>query len=115
MEQDKHGEQYTAMNKTSLKILDQIPGPCRSYNGILRKRELNSMSLRTLQADLRNPIKKRLKLEDGLQDSYELKIKTLAVRNENGNVTIVKIEEAGPGINVKLEDSYSQTADQEIP
>jgi hypothetical protein len=115
MDQDKHGEQYTSRNEISLKSLAQIPGPCRSYNGILRKRKHTSVSLRSLQADLRNPIKKKLKLEGELQEGYELKIKTFAVRDENGKVTIVKKEEDGPNFNVKLEDSHSQTADQENP
>jgi hypothetical protein len=115
MEQDKHGEQCSARNEISLKSLAQIPGPYRSYNGVLRKREHTSVSLRSLQADLRNPIKKKLKLEGELQEGYELKIKTLAVRDDNGNVTIFKKEEACPNFNVKLEDSHSQTADQENP
>lgn len=54
-----------------------------------------------------------MKLEGGLQEGYELRIKIFVVRDENGNVTLVKQEESGPNVNVKIEDSHSQIAGQE--
>jgi hypothetical protein len=54
-----------------------------------------------------------LKLKGGLQEAYELRIKIFVVSQENGYVTLVKQEEAGPNSNVKFEDSHSQIAGQE--
>ena len=54
-----------------------------------------------------------MKLESGLQEDYELKIKIFSVRDEYGDVIPVKQEEAGPKVNVKLEDSHSQIDGQE--
>jgi hypothetical protein len=62
---------------------------------------------------LLNPIKKKLKVEGGLQEGYEPKTKISVARVENVNVPPVKQEEAGHNVNVKLEDSHSQIADQE--
>jgi hypothetical protein len=60
-----------------------------------------------------NPIKKKLKHEDWLQEGYELKSKIFVVRGRNGNVTLVKQEEPGPNFNFMLEDSHSRISDQE--
>ena len=79
----------------------------RSDDEILTKREEASVSLRNLQGDLLNPIKKKLKLEGGLQEGYEHKIKIFLAGDENNNVTQVKQEQAGPNVNVKLKDSHS--------
>jgi hypothetical protein len=56
-----------------------------------------------------------LKHEDWLQEGYEVKIKIFVVRGKNGNVPLVKQEEAGPNFNVMLKDSYSRISDQEHP
>jgi hypothetical protein len=111
MEQDKHGEQYSARNKTSLTSLAQILGHASPDDEILAKREETSVSFGSLQADLLNPITKKLKLEGGLEQYYKL-AKIFVARIENINVPPVKQEEAGPDVNVKLEEGHSQISGQ---
>jgi hypothetical protein len=81
MEQDKHSEQYNAKNKTSLERLAQILGDASSDDETLTKREETSVSLGSIEGDLLDPVKKKLKLEDGLQESYELNTKIFLSRD----------------------------------
>jgi hypothetical protein len=113
MEQDKHSDQYNAKNKTSLERLIKILGKANSDDETLAKREETSVSLGSIEGDLLDPIKKKLKLEGKLQESYELNTKIFLSRDETADVTPVKQEESGPDDSMKLEDSHSQTANQE--
>jgi hypothetical protein len=112
MEKDKDTDQYSPKNKTHLKRLAQIPGDASSDDEILAKREETSVSLGSLEGDSLNPIKKKLKLEGSLEAGYELKTKLPLPKDEYGNFNPVKQEEAGPTLNIKLEDSYSQYSNQ---
>ena len=113
MDQDKYREQYSPNIKTSLTSLAQIRGDASSDDDILIKREDTSVSFGSPQADLLNPIIKKLKVEAGLQGGYEPKTEIFVARVENVNVPPVKEEETCHNFNVKLEDSHSQTAGQE--
>jgi hypothetical protein len=112
MLQDKYSEQYSAKNKTFLERLAQILGDANSDDETLAKREETSVSLGSIEVDLLDPIKKKLKLENGLQESSELETEMSVPRDETGDVTSVKQEKAGPDANIKLEDNHSQTANQ---
>jgi hypothetical protein len=113
MDQDKHSDQYNAKNKTSLERLIKILGNASSDDETLAKREETSVGMGSIEGDLLIPLKKKLKLEDGLQKSYELNTKIFLPRDETADVTPVKQEESGPDATTKLEDSHSQTASHE--
>jgi hypothetical protein len=108
MEQDKHSEQFSAKNGASLNVLAQMLRGCSPDDQILAMREETTPSLGSLQRDMLSPIKKKLKLEGGLQEGSELKTNISAPKDDNGNVTTPKREEAGPNDNVKLEDSHKE-------
>jgi hypothetical protein len=113
MEQDKDSDRYSAKDETPLESLAQILGDASSDDETLAKREETSVGMGSIEGDLLIPLKKKLKLEDGLQKSYELNTKIFLPRDETADVTPVKQEESGPDATTKLEDSHSQTASHE--
>jgi hypothetical protein len=105
MTQDKHGKQHYTKNVASLNSLVQLLRGCSPDDHILTKRQESSLTSGSPQPNYLNPIKKKLKLEAGLQEGYELEISL--GKAQTPNATLVKQEEAGPNPNCKLEKSNS--------
>ena len=111
MMQDKHGKQHSTENGTSLKGLAQMLRGCSPDNNVLTKRQESNLTLGNLQEKSLNPIKKKLKVEAGLQEGYEVGISVAEAQAPNA--TLAKQEESGPSPNCKLEGSQSQFSDKE--
>jgi hypothetical protein len=101
MEQDKDDLNYSTKNGTSLESLAQMLSGCSADDHTLVKRQESSLTFSSLQGTFLNPIKKRLKLEAGLQDGHELE--TSLGNSQSSNATLVKQEEADPEPNSMLE------------
>ncbi len=101
MEQDKDEMNYRNKDGTSLESLAHMLRGCSPDDHTLAKRQESSLTLGSLQGTFLNPIKKRLKLEAGLQDGHELE--TSLGNSQSSNATLVKQEEADPEPNSMLE------------
>jgi hypothetical protein len=112
MEQDEVDLHYSTQNGTSLEGLAQMLRGCSPDDQTLAKRQASSLTLGSLQGTFLNPIKKKLKLEAGLQDGYELE--NSLGKSQSSNASLVKQEEPGPYPNCEFEGSHNNTSNQEI-
>lgn len=111
MKQDKDDLNYSTKNGTSLESLAQMLSGCSADDHTLAKRQQSSLTFGSLQGTFLNPIKKKLKLEAGLQDGYELE--TSLGNSQSSNATLVKQEEADPEPNCMLEGQQTRSSEQE--